>query len=296
MTKVTKRFNKKGRLNRKIEIEEEPKSSKIQIEGIQEQVQLENDTNMLVLPSKKRKTKVMTDHTESKKQLTKKQRKNFEKVIERKEKFLKRDDLLKKLSEVQVDSNEMQLYASVKDIGKKEKRKFNDCDGLDDDFDLSVLTSQILKNSTSDNVASSARVINSISGSNKQKYKKMGASKADSKASDRDTDEYSTDSEINEEEIQAALCAKQKKSKATLESLLEINEKIKVAIKAIDSEEEKDLQMVAENTKPLVNRKATYVHVERLEEVKESRSKLPIITEEQTIMEKIFDNEIVIIW
>jgi ATP-dependent RNA helicase DHX37/DHR1 len=293
MKTISKRFNKKGRLNRKIEIEEDVKNSKIQIEGMREHVQLENDTNMLILPSKKRKTKIVADKTETKKQLTKKQRKNFEKVIERKEKFSKRDELLKQLADVQVDSNEMKLYASVKDIGKKEKRKFTETDDYDDDFNLGILTSDLLSNSNRSPDACAVRTVNSISGSNKQKYKKPIDSK---ELSSTDTEEYSTDSDINEEEIQAALGAK--KSKALKEESIarSLIEQIDVANKAIDSEEEKDNKLVADNAKPLVNRKAIYVHVERLEEVRESRSKLPIITEEQSIMESIFDNQIVIIW
>ena len=43
-----------------------------------------DESNILVLPSKKRKTKVIDESVTKKKVLTKKQRKNMEKVVERK--------------------------------------------------------------------------------------------------------------------------------------------------------------------------------------------------------------------
>lgn len=61
-------------------------------------------------------------------------------------------------------------------------------------------------------------------------------------------------------------------------------------VKNTESDEE-----LLEKSDSSVRRPTKYVHVNRREEIKETRSKLPIITEEQVIMEKIAENDIVII-
>lgn len=58
------------------------------------------NSNILALPSKKRKTKVVDEAVKKKKVLTKKQRKNFEKIVERKEKKAKVDSIFINFSNI----------------------------------------------------------------------------------------------------------------------------------------------------------------------------------------------------
>lgn len=231
--------------------------------------QMENDSNMLIINGNKslKADKNEANNEPKKRQLSKKERKRLEKVLERKNKSSKRQELLEKLASIQVNSNELKLYSSVKDIGQKEKRKFID---------------------KSDE--SETRTINSISGSNKRKkienYNEESAS--------TDTDDVTSDSDIDEDQLQKALEQFKKKQEIERVKIAESNlEKFKPN-KIVDSEDEEFHKH--ENESQSKNKRNTkYVHVERRDEIKESRSKLPIISEEQIIMEKIYNNDIIII-
>uniref|UniRef100_A0A670ZV63 RNA helicase n=1 Tax=Pseudonaja textilis TaxID=8673 RepID=A0A670ZV63_PSETE len=94
----------------------------------QEPVQLElgdeailkgvDESNALVLPSRKTQEKPATCFkSPGKKPLTKKQKKNLQKVLEQKAKKEKRAELLKKLSEVQVPEAEMKLLYTTSKLG-----------------------------------------------------------------------------------------------------------------------------------------------------------------------------------
>jgi ATP-dependent RNA helicase DHX37/DHR1 len=181
-----------------------------------------------------------------------------------------RNDLLEKLAAFQVKSDELKMYSSVKDIGRKEKRKLDDT------------------NLNANGELKSAQIhVNSIAGSNK---KKRVDELEENEEESTDTDEYSTDSEIDEQAIRDAL-EKAKKQQQIMEKKMEKFEK---EHKAIESDEDQQTEMNG-NQNGSSSRKTKYVHVERREEIKESRSKLPIITEEQVIMETINENDIVII-
>ncbi|CAF0896634.1 unnamed protein product [Brachionus calyciflorus] len=224
--------------------------------------QMENDTNMLILDGKKSKKDAEKDEKKEplKRKLSKKERKKLEKVIERKNKSSRREELLEKLASVQVNSNELKMYSSVKDIGQKEKRKI--IDNLSD---------------------GETRIINSISGSNKRKKTDLNTQSVEEST---DTDDMSTDSEIDEEKIQKAL-------DNHIKNVENHQEKYKPN-KIVDSEDEEYHRK--ENASQAVNKRNTkYVHVDRKEQIKVSRSKLPIISEELTIMEKIYNNDIIII-
>ena len=283
MTKSKNRYNnKKQRASNKPKNEDTIESnlkSIVQIEGLEEAAQLENDSNMLILPGSKNHKEKLKSKTEIiTKKLSKRQRKNYEKIVDKKEKTLKRDELLEELAKYQVKQEELKLYSSVKDIGKKEKRKFeDDYENLNEENDPSVESEETSKR------------INSISGSNKKKQKKMNNDDMEESLDEIDTDSYSTDEEIDNKEIEAALQAREKQKLETLsKSIAKINFDIRLAEQK-QKEEETRANLVG------IDRKSRYIHVERSEQVKEMRAKLPIITEEQLVMEKIFDNPICII-
>jgi hypothetical protein len=127
MTKLKNRYNKKQKTSNKPKNEEASESnlkSIVQIEGLNETDQLENDSNMLVLPGNKNqnKEKSKPKNEMMAKKLSKRQIKNYEKIVDKKKKkSLKRDEILEELAKYQVKQEELRLYTSVKDIGKKEK-------------------------------------------------------------------------------------------------------------------------------------------------------------------------------
>ena len=175
------------------------------------------------------------------------------------------------------------MYSSVKDIGKKEKRKFDD--------DLKIAEKE----------GDKQIYLSSIAGSNKKRVKSNN-DKPDEDNDDNksiDTDEMSTDSEIDDNKINEALSNyKKMHSEKCLEEFKK-NYKANKIEDSGDEEEEKNNQESKNSEKNTINsnsmRKTKYVHVDRRDDIKEVRSKLPIITEEQLIMEKINENDISII-
>ncbi len=182
MTKLKQKQKKDEKNNKK---EEE-----IKVEGINEPFQMENDSNMLITLNKssaKSNESAVDIKQKEKKKLTKKERVRLEKVLERKDKTLKRSDLLEKLAAIQVNANELKMYSSVRNIGQKEKKvKIKNDDDINNDETAE---------------GGRQRHVNSIAGSNKRKKCEQNEQENDS----TDTDDISTDSEIDEPMIQKAI-------------------------------------------------------------------------------------------
>ncbi len=172
------------------------------------------------------------------------------------------------------------MYSSVKDIGKKEKRKHDDLKIAEKDGDKQIYLS-------------------SIAGSNKKRVK-LNDKQHDEDNDDNksiDTDEMSTDSEIDDDKINEALNNyKKMHSEKCLEEFKK-NYKANKIEDSADEEEPENKENDQKNNQSSCKtmRKTKYVHVDRRDDIKEVRSKLPIITEEQLIMEKINENDICII-
>ncbi len=265
----------------------------------------ENDTNMLIVANKnenkKSKDTDANNKIEIKKKLSNKERKRLEKVLERKEKSAKRSELLEKLASVQIKTDELKLYKSVKDIGKKEKRKHYDEEENAYGFEGNLVSTDTITSGHQPNLLEKLEkskpkgvVVNSIAGSNKRRKNNAIVADSNEEKSDSsiDTDDMSTDSEVDENVINQALEQFKKNQQEMREKCLKKSvEEYKSA--KIDSDDE------TTNFNQLTNKKSfrvtKYVHVDRRDDIKESRSKLPIITEEQVIMEKINDNDITII-
>ena len=85
----------------------------------------DKDSNVLVLPSKKRKFKASSENEPVGKILSKKKRKHLEKVVERKKKKEERGELLEKLGKVQADSKLLEKMVSLSSVQTKGlKRQF----------------------------------------------------------------------------------------------------------------------------------------------------------------------------
>ncbi len=167
------------------------------------------------------------------------------------------------------------MYSSVKSIGQKEKKKNIDDPESGDENSRPI-------------------TVNAIAGGNRKKRKYISEEPSVVADDSVDTDEISSDSEVDEDYIQKAVENYKKNAENLRVASLNLARQEKAENKKpkvdFDSEEDEKPEVVSSGV-----RKTKYVHVERREEIKESRAKLPIITEEQVIMEKIWDNDIVII-
>ncbi|NXN21385.1 DHX37 helicase, partial [Nycticryphes semicollaris] len=219
-------------------------------------------SNALVLPAKKaKKKKVAPVVQQQKKPLSKKQKKNLQKVLEQKEKKKQRAELLSKLNEVQASEAEMKLLYTTSKLGIGERM---------------YQTQRVIQ----EPVNAVPEKIRSISGANKRRH--------------------SIDSESEPEEESGSSEEEQEEQKQELEksSASDLNPADKEGVKKAVADEQPagphaPVCQEASNKPPC--KPAVFVPVDRSPEIEEARLKLPILAEEQVIMEAISENPIVII-
>ncbi|NXA37330.1 DHX37 helicase, partial [Eudromia elegans] len=219
-------------------------------------------SNALVLPSKKaKKKKVASVPQQPKKPLSKKQKKNLQKVLEQKEKKKQRAELLSKLSEVQASEAEMKLLYTTSKLGIGERMYQT-------------------KRMVQEPEAVVPEKIRSISGANKRRH---------SSDSEPEPEEESSSSEEEKEE--------QKEEMEVSDSGLNVTEKPEEGIEEKASPQQ---TIPSETVCQTVSHKpsckpAVFIPVDRAPEIQEARLKLPILAEEQSVMEAINENPIVVI-
>ncbi|XP_058014476.1 probable ATP-dependent RNA helicase DHX37 [Ahaetulla prasina] len=241
----------------------------------QEPVQLElgdetilkgvDESNALVLPSRKTQEKSATClKSPRKKPLTKKQKKNLEKVLEQKAKKEKRAELLKRLSEVQVPEAEMKLLYTTSKLGTG-KRMFQ------------------VKRSVQEASASWSKKIKSIGGANR----KRGRLELEEEEAEEEEEEEEEENSEKEEQVDKAL----PEASTTTETE---SGKISKSLLALPKELDKPPEQRNTTSKP-TSEPAVFVPVDRSPEIQEARLKLPILGEEQVVMEAVRENPVVII-
>ncbi|NXT24503.1 DHX37 helicase, partial [Syrrhaptes paradoxus] len=223
-----------------------------------------DESNALVLPAKKaKKKKVACVVQRQKKPLSKKQKKNLQKILEQKEKKKQRAELLSKLNEVQASEAEMKLLYTTSKLGIGERM-------------------YQIKRMIQEPGTAAPEKIRSITGANKRRH---------SSGSESEREEEPSSSEEEKEEDEQEV----KKSSA---SDLNTAEKPERGVKAAVAEQQPAAPRVpvcqAASDKPSC-KPAVFIPVDRSPEIQEARLKLPILAEEQVIMEAITENPIVII-
>ncbi|XP_066303356.1 probable ATP-dependent RNA helicase DHX37 [Branchiostoma lanceolatum] len=289
MGRLKKRHNWRARQGAEIKIDNTDTEG-IQIElKDREAVSGIDACNALVLPSQKRKVKkVEKSKLPQQKPLSKKQKKLLQRKIEQKEKKAKRADLLDSLSHVQVPSEELKLLQSTQTIhGKLTKRPHPD----------------------TDTSAMGSCKVNSISGSKKKKMAEEVEEKSESSSSDSDL----------ESDDETEICIENSKETKNVHDTSSFEgEQVKKAgsdsvecdgktAEECDTEEKgSDVETSAQRKKSQKaqstgrrERKdstpAVYVPVERRPDIQESRLQLPILAEEQVLMEAIRENPVVVV-
>lgn len=237
-------------------------------------------SNALILPSKKRESKVKKDPnatTNITRILSKKQRKNLEKIVDKKKKKEQRSGLLERLASVQLPADELRKYVSITNVQTKGLKKHLLEQRKDVVYEVSEDTQQ--------------KWSSVAGGSKRMKRLALLHGYVDEQADDDemetvatknlnvigvDVDESSDDDE--EEEVVAA-------EEIVTEKIEEIKEEII----------EKVVEVIPIEKPKLPHRPTVYVHVDRSKEIQAARLKLPILCEEQVIMETINENAIIIL-
>ncbi|OCU02001.1 hypothetical protein XELAEV_18007760mg [Xenopus laevis] len=265
MGKMRKRHNWKAR--------QQLKSTEEKSSGDQEHLQLElegseqlkgvDESNALVLPGKKSQRKKINESGPTKKPLSRKQKKVLQKVLEQKEKKSKRAELLSKLSESQASESELKLLYTTSKLGIGD-RLFS------------------AKRTIEEADSSLQGRISSISGANKKRKKSEEdtAEKSDTTSSSSEEDEVEAEQQKDEENDNTAgysvLCTSERQQAEP--KLKPPNDKPTKKPSEIPS-----------------SQPAIFIPVDRSPDIQEARLKLPILAEEQVIMEAIRENPVVVL-
>ncbi|XP_042298014.1 probable ATP-dependent RNA helicase DHX37 [Sceloporus undulatus] len=221
-------------------------------------------SNALVLPSRKTKErKEICDKRPEKKPLSKKQKKILQKVLEQKAKKEKRAELLRKLSEVQASEAEMKLLYTTSQIGTGKRMYQTKC-------------------AFQEASVSCPEKIRSVGGANRKRFRLELEPEEEEHGNSEEEDEDEDEEEEEEEQIE----------KSTPE-VSNDNVPLSPPMNIITSPPTIPKQHRSPS-KPSAE-PAVFIPVDRSPEIQEARLKLPILAEEQVIMEAIKENSVVII-
>ncbi|CAH1802480.1 unnamed protein product [Owenia fusiformis] len=298
MARQRKRFNQKARQKTDVKVDHsEDKKLQSLVDGHSREGY--DESNLLVLPSRKRKTKTLAQDQHVPQKLSKKQRKNLQRIIDKKAKKSKRVEILESLQKVQANPKELSMLISTSEV-----------------------TSQRFKATLDIEQSSTGQIkVNSISGSNKKKRKlEEDIEIKDSSESSTDTSDYSSDDDVDDETTKGNIDAvqnpddaknndnksdrtediecKSSANKTPLPSVSPTKTKVNNSNEhsAIGEKHDKTTGKVTEAAKEKAPvRSVINVPVNRTSEIQESRLKLPILGEEQHVMETISEHPVVIL-
>ena len=193
--------------------------------------------------------------------LSRKKRKQLEKLLDQKAKKAARGELLAELGSLQVPIAELEKYKSIAHLGTDHTHKA-----------LAKLPD-----------ASFANKVNTIKG----RKRKKEAPKEEEPMEEEKEDEDESSSE-DEEETEIEEVEKKEVSGNKEESQLEVQEPKKPRLHSDDEEMEPA-------TQKLDGPKLNFISVTRSEDIQEARLALPILFEEASILESVANNDVIII-
>lgn len=255
-----------------------------------------DNCNTFVLPSKKIKTKNINKEVKTQ-LLSKKRRKQLENIIERKKKKLQRTTLLEDLAKLQASSDELQQYTSLTSLQNKGlKRHFRELE-----MPISKLKCKKNEIEKSD-ITEATFCANSIKGSKKKRlvtisldHAKQNKTTFDSnmigfESSDSSNENDCNNKNENKTHVSDNIAISMENEKNN-ENLLKNTQKKILPAKSQESKKSVGKQTAISK----ISSSTVFVPVNRKPEIQATRLKLPIVTEEQIIVETINENPITII-
>ncbi|XDB59287.1 hypothetical protein AB1E18_012686 [Capra hircus] len=279
MGKLRRRYNIKGRQQAASGTSKgppEPPPVRLELED-KDTLKGVDASNALVLPGKKKKkTKAPPLSKKEKKPLTKKERKMLQRILDQKEKKSRRAEMLQKLSEVQVSEAEMRLFYTTSKLGTGERMYHT-------------------KEKPDDTAAQGPERISSLSGAHRkrrrQEAEEESESSVDSEPEEAPTDNQSEAPTDNQSEASAGSTPAHlppapsgTSGQSPVPSGPAETPAPPAATPAAAS------ALARPPSKP-----AIFIPVNRSPEMQEERLKLPILAEEQVIMEAVAEHPIVIV-
>nr|XP_026258795.1 probable ATP-dependent RNA helicase DHX37 [Urocitellus parryii] len=271
MGKLRRRYNLKGRLQAGPDPSKGPPAPpavRLELED-KDTLKGVDASNALVLPGRKKKTtKAPPLSRKEKKPLTKKERKVLQKILEQKEKKSQRAEMLQKLSEVQVSEAEMKLLYTTSKLGTGHRMYHS-------------------KEKPDETAAQGHQKISSLVGAHRKRPHWPAEEEAES--SGDSGPEETGDSEPEEMAAEATTAQLPPAPAGGRQESPAPHGQPSAATASSPSK-----GATSNLPRPLA-KPAVFVPVNRVPEMQEERLKLPILAEEQVIMEAVADNPIVIV-
>ncbi|XP_045152666.1 probable ATP-dependent RNA helicase DHX37 [Echinops telfairi] len=225
-------------------------------------------SNALVLPGRKKKKAKAPPLAKKKKPLTKKEKKTLQKILEQKEKKSQRAEMLRKLSEVQVSDAEVKLLYTTSKLGTGARMYYT-------------------KEEPDEGAPQGPGKISSLSGAGRKRRQQL-SEEEDSESSEASEDDR--DLEAGQMEAGAGTPAQPPEAEAEKPAPIHQSTPSGTPAAAPSAVAAADPAPSRPPAKP-----AVFVPVNRSPEMQEERLKLPILAEEQVIMEAVAESPIVIV-
>ncbi|XP_044514671.1 probable ATP-dependent RNA helicase DHX37 [Gracilinanus agilis] len=271
MGRLRRRYNIKGRQ------QQPPPGPEPKRPGVQVELELDDrdllkgvdESNALVLPGRREKKKKPIPTTKKeKKPLTKKEKKLLQKVLEQKRKKSERVELLQKLSEVQASEAEMRLLYTTSKLGTGERMYCR-------------------KRKTEETGPRAPEKISSLSGARRKRQRHPSEEESESSSE--------AEMESEAEAIEAPAPAVVSGKPETTVDLKPAKPVAKDPISLLGSQPAPALALPSPASQEPSAKPAVFIPVDRSPEVQEARLRLPILSEEQVIMEAVSENPTVIV-
>jgi len=213
----------------------------------------------------------LTKEPEVKRKLSKKKRKQLERLLDQKDKKSKRGELLERLSKLQVPTSELEQYKSIAHLGTNHSHK-----------SLAKLPDKQFTGK-----------INTVKGSKRKSKNNQDEENEEIEA--EESEEVSTDEEEDEE---------MKTEEKSSEDNIEENQKVKSEddqkpnedhVRKRAREDSEDEESEVTKKPKLLGPKLKFVEVQRKEEIQNGRLELPILSEEGNILEAVNNNDVILI-
>ncbi|XP_034490837.1 probable ATP-dependent RNA helicase kurz [Drosophila innubila] len=255
-----------------------------------------DEANALVLPSQKRATKIKVEKRQNVKILSKKQRKHLQTIVDKKKKKEGRAQLLEDLAAVQIPEAELQQYTSISQVQTVGLKRLQTLDEY-----LAKKKEKQSQLQVEQTQHKAGRRVNAIKGAGKRRLlleeqeeleaKRRNPNILDANAEESSEEEDTTTDESDSDEAEGtAVTAAPASTPApvaaptTEAAPAPAPPKLKPAPKA-----------ATKPTIPSYQHQTVFVPVHRTDEVQASRLRLPILAEEQQVMELINEHPIVIV-
>ncbi|KYN01320.1 PREDICTED: probable ATP-dependent RNA helicase kurz [Cyphomyrmex costatus] len=295
-----KGYNWKSRAAANVDVDNS--TTKEIVLDIQHRAEDYDSCNALVLPAQKRKTKNIDKKVATTRLLSKKRRKQLEKIIERKKKKLQRAALLEDLTKVQATPAELKQYVSLTSMQNKGlKRHFRELETpveklkrkVDDEEESD--STKIIINSIKMSKKKRLAILNNI----KQDEIKLDPNVVGFESSDSSNEDDSDNEEDNEEHVANNIASDVVPNKGNKiiekEEEKNLSKEVDKETTSIKSQESKQSVEVQQQDVTKIHTPAVFIPVNRKPEIQAVRLKLPVVAEEQVIVETINENPIVII-